>query len=116
MEILLQDWQIVCVEAAKGPQLRLAGRSRGDGQYRISSMLLAFDPDSREAETASGKRYFLDGPAGGGSKIQRVIEAYRRRHGMVEIRFVSESDAFDLFQLQATQISDYAPSATLIAS
>ena len=115
MEVTLQDWQIVCVESAKGPQLRLARHNTADGQYRISSMLVTFDPACREAETASGKRYFLRGERGAGERIARVIQAYRRRHGMVDIRMVSEDEAFDIFQLQATQISDYGQSQTLIS-
>ncbi len=114
MDITLQDWQIVCVEGASGPQLRLAGRSEADAQYRISSMVVAFDPDARDAETASGKRYHLKGSRGCQNRIDRVIQAYRRRHGMVEVRAVSEEEAFNLLQLQATQLSDYGTGQTVI--
>ncbi|MCB1888174.1 MAG: hypothetical protein KDH20_11260 [Rhodocyclaceae bacterium] len=114
MDITLRDWQIVCVEGHRGPQLRLAGRSEADAQYRISSMVVAYDPDAGEAETASGKRYTLRGERGGIERIERVIAAYRRRHGMVGVRMVSEEEAFNLFQLQATQISDYSSGQTMI--
>jgi len=107
MNIKLHDWRVVCVEASKGLQLRLAGRNEDDGKYRISSMLLSFDEATREAETASGKRYALQGPPGHTEKIRSVIEAYRRRHGMVIVRTVREEDIADLFQLQTTQICEY---------
>ncbi len=106
MNIKLHDWRVVCVEDSKGPQLRLAGRGEDDGKYRVSSMLVSFDEVTREAETASGKRYELQGPPGRTEKIRSVIEAYRRHHGMVIVRTVREQDVADLFQLQATQLCD----------
>ena len=108
MDIKLKDWHIVRVEARSGPQLRLVGRGN-DGNYRVSSMVVSYDACSREAETASGKSYTLEGPPCEAIRIDRVVEAYRKRHGMIEIAYVDEHEIGDLFQLQATLLSDYPP-------
>ncbi|MCB1906117.1 MAG: hypothetical protein KDH15_02010 [Rhodocyclaceae bacterium] len=108
MNITLHDWHIVRVEARSGPQLRLVGRG-SDGKYRVSSMLLSFDRGAREAETASGKSYTLDGRPCDIKHASKIVDAYRQRHGMIEIAFVDEREIGDLFQMQATLLSDYPP-------
>ena len=108
MDIRLQNWHVVRVEARSGPQLRLVGRG-GDGNYRVSSMLISFDSLARAAETASGKSYTLDGPPSDAGGLRKIVDAYRQRHGMIDIDFVDENEIGDLLQLQATLLSDYPP-------
>lgn len=86
-EVELFCWQVFEVD---GGTHHFAGRKTSTGSARVSSEIKAFDHDSMQGITDSGRLYKLKGPPGANQEVVQWVQHWCRRGLVTEFQLVTD--------------------------
>lgn len=88
-EIELECWSIFEAMVGSTTSLYLMGVNARSGRGRVSSAIKIIDVNRRIVDTASGRKYHLEGPSASHESAQAVFDAWALEYHVKTVRDVT---------------------------